>query len=352
MTTIILLTMKDFRKYFKVFFLLLSTVLISCNSTSGVEEQVYRGEALGTTYQIKFFHNEKLELQEGLDSIFKVINSSMSTYQADSDISRINAGDTTVVVDDHFAEVFNYSLQIFNESNGFFDPTVGKLVNAYGFGPEAGNVELSNELLDSIKKFVGFQKVELTQSNHIKKEQPGIFLDFNAIAKGYTVDVIAQYLDSKNVQDYLLELGGELVAKGVNKFKEEAWAVGIDTPLEEVGERDLYAAVKLENRAMATSGNYRKFRVDSITGQRFVHTINPLTGFAEKSNLLSASVLAENCTLADGYATALMALGLEKSIEMVSKLENVDVYLIYTDEENNVKTFITPGFENSLLSEQ
>ncbi|QED36244.1 FAD:protein FMN transferase [Antarcticibacterium arcticum] len=350
-TRIILLTLKAFRKYYKGLVFLLLAVLLSCNPSSQVNEQVYRGEALGTTYQVKFFHTEKLDLQKGLDSIFKVINTSMSTYQADSDISRINSGDTTIVVDENFREVFNYSQQIFNESNGFFDPTVGKLVNAYGFGPEAGKVQLSKEMLDSIKQFVGFQKVELTRSNHIKKEHPGIYLDFNAIAKGYTVDVIARYLDSKNVNDYLLELGGELVAKGVNQYKEEAWAVGIDTPMEEERERELYAAVKLENRAMATSGNYRKFRIDSLSGQRFVHTINPITGFAEKSNLLSASVLAENCTLADGYATAFMALGLEKSIEMAQKLENVEVYLIYTDEENKVKTYITPGFESSLLAE-
>lgn len=344
--------MKASGKFFKGLLLLISVLFISCNSSTGKKEQVYRGEALGTTYQIKFFSTEELDLHKTLDSIFDVINKSMSTYQADSDISRINTGDTTVVVDANFAEVFNYSLQIFNESNGFFDPTVGKLVNAYGFGPEAGNVELSSNQLDSIRNFVGFQKVKLTSSNHIVKDHPAIFLDFNAIAKGYTVDVIARYLDSKNIQDYLLELGGELVAKGKNLNKNESWAVGIDTPMEIEGERNLYAAVQLENRAMATSGNYRKFRVDPLTGQRFVHTINPITGLAEKSNLLSASVLAENCTLADGYATAFMALGLEKSIEMVGKIENVEVYLIYTDEENKVKTFITPVFESFLLSEK
>jgi len=128
--------------------------------------------------------------------------------------------------------------------------------------------------------------------------------------------------------------------------------VGIDNPLQDESSRSLQAVVKLEDRAMATSGNYRKFRIDSVTGQRFVHTINPLTGLAEKSNLLSASVLAENCTLADGYATAFMALGFEKAVEMVNRIDNVDVFFIYTDEENNVKICTTPGFQNALLEEE
>lgn len=325
---------------------------ISCNTAPQIDEQIFSGEALGTTYQIKLFHPEKLEIQKGLDSIFKVINSSMSTYQANSDISRINAGDTTIVVDEHFAKVYNFSLQIFEESNGFFDPTVGKLVNAYGFGPEMGSTQLSDSQLDSIREFVGFDKIALNQQNKIEKLHPEIFIDFNAIAKGYTVDVIAGYLDERNVQDYLIELGGELVAKGINRQKDQAWAVGIDNPLQDESTRSIQAAVKLENRAMATSGNYRKFRIDSVSGQRFVHTINPLTGLAEKSNLLSASVLAENCTLADGYATAFMAMGYEKAVEMVNRIENVDVFFIYTDEENNVKIFTTPGFENALLEEE
>ena len=351
MTKILLLTMKASRKFLNSGFLLF-LFFSSCNSAPEVKEQVFSGEALGTTYQIKFFHPEKLEIQNGLDSIFKVINNSMSTYQANSDISRINAGDTAIVVDEHFVKVYNYSRQIFEESNGFFDPTVGKLVNAYGFGPEMGNTQLGESKLDSIREFVGFNKITLSPQNKIEKAQPGIFIDFNAIAKGYTVDVIAGYLDTKNVQDYLLELGGELVAKGINRKKDQAWAVGIDNPLQDESSRSLQAVVKLEDRAMATSGNYRKFRIDSVTGQRFVHTINPLTGLAEKSNLLSASVLAENCTLADGYATAFMALGFEKAVEMVNRIDNVDVFFIYTDEENNVKICTTPGFQNALLEEE
>jgi thiamine biosynthesis lipoprotein len=316
---------------------------------SELKEQGYTGEALGTTYQIKFFYSQELELNKALDSIFAVMNSSMSTYQADSDISRINSGDSTVTVDENFQEVFQLSNKIYIESDGYFDPTVGKIVNAFGFGPEKGQENVDQEKIDSLLTYVGFNKLKLKVDHRIQKQYPGIYIDFNAIAKGYAVDVVARYLDQKNVRDYLIEIGGELVAKGINRAKDQVWVVGIDDPLQAAGERSLQAAVKLKNRGMATSGNYRKFREDPVTGRAFVHTINPLTGLAERSNLLSASVLAKNCALADGYATAFMAMGLGKSKELVDKLENVDVLLIYA-EGNGVKVFKTEGFEKALLS--
>lgn len=315
------------------------------------DEQVYRGEALGTTYQIKFYHPEQIDIEPGLDSIFEVINTSMSTYRADSDISRINAGDSSIVIDDHFHEVFNASLKIYEESGRMFDPTVGKLVNAYGFGPEGPKNNLNEQELDSIKNYVGFDKLRLTNDGRLSKQQPGIYIDFNAIAKGYTVDVIARYLDQKGVENYLAEIGGELVARGRNLSRDQIWAVGIDDPRQEEGNRKLQAAVKLENRAMATSGNYRKFRTDPETGRSYVHTINPLTGLAEESDLLSVSVLAENCTLADGYATAFMALGYEGSVEMLERISNVDAYLIYLDRNSEVQVYVSPGFKDALLEE-
>ncbi len=342
--------MTDYRKLFRILFVFISAFIVSCTS-SKVEEQIFTGEALGTTYQVKYFHSEEIAMQKGLDSIFHVINNSMSTYQADSDISRINSGDTIVVVDENFRQVYNLSKKIFEESNGYFDPTIGKLVNAYGFGPEIADSQLEKAEIDSLLTFVGFDKISLTGDNRIIKEHPAIFIDFNAIAKGYAVDVIARFLDNNNVSDYLVELGGELIAKGMNKNKEDAWVVGIDDPSQSQGTRTLQTALKLENRAMATSGNYRKFRDDAETGEVFVHTINPITGLAEKSNLLSASVLAENCTLADGYATAFMSLGFERSLEMLERLEDVDVYLIYADENAEIKIFTSPGFEEALLSD-
>ena len=340
--------MKDFRKYFKQFLPILIFGIYSC-SNNIEEEQVYSGDALGTTYQIKFFNSEKADISEEIDSIFEVINQSMSTYRADSDISRINAGDSSVIVDEHFREVFMASKKIYEESGGMFDPTVGKLVNAYGFGPEGPKTNLDEEELDSIKVFVGFDKISLAHEGRVSKQHPAIYIDFNAIAKGYAVDAIAGYLEEKGIENFLVEVGGELVARGRNIKRDQMWAVGIDDPRQEEGKRELQAAVKLENRAMATSGNYRKFRTDPETGRSYVHTINPLTGLAEESDLLSVSVLAENCTLADGYATAFTAKGYAGSLEMLKRISNVDAYLIYLDRNSEVQIYATPGFEAALL---
>lgn len=344
--------MKDYRKFNLkaiVLFAIIGILFIGCSKPN--EAQVYVGEALGTTYQVKFYHEQELDIQQGLDSIFKVINKSMSTYQEDSDISKINSGDSGISVDKNFKDVFLASEKIYMESNGFFDPTVGNLVNAYGFGPERRKDSLNARILDSLLQFVGFNKLKLSSENIIRKELPGIYLDFNAIAKGFTVDVIAEYLDTKNVANYLVEVGGELVAKGINEESNEAWVVAIDDPLQKAGNREFQATLYLKDRGMATSGNYRKFRLDSLTGQRFVHTINPKTGRSEKSNLLSVSVLAKNCALADGYATAFMALGLERSQEMLSRIKDVDVYFIYAEEDEAVKVFTTAGFQEVLRTE-
>ena len=344
--------MKDYKKFsFKYFTILIVATQLFFSCTSKSDEHAFAGEALGTSYHIKYFSETDIPFQKSLDSIIESINNSMSTYREDSDISKINKGDSGVVVDENFREVLKASEKIYSESNGFFDPTVGNLVNAYGFGPERRNDSLNSRLIDSMLLYVGLNKIKLSKENKIIKELPEIYLDFNAIAKGYTVDVIAKYLDSKDVQDYLVELGGELVAKGINKDSNEPWVVAIDDPLQTEGNREFKATLFLKDRGMATSGNYRKFRMDSLTGLRYVHTINPKTGLSEKSNLLSASVLAKNCTLADGYATAFMALGLERSKEMLSRIKDVDVYFIYAEENEEVKVFSTPGFEKVLRTE-
>lgn len=338
---------KRFKSQLIVVISCLAFAITGCDK-EGAYEQIYAGNALGTTYQLKFFHSEELNLEKSLDSIFRVINKSMSTYQKDSDISKINSGETGIRVDENFREVFEYSDRIYKQSDGYFDPTVGNLVNAYGFGPDKNLDSLSTSEIDSLMQYVGFDKLELTSDNILKKQHPGIYIDFNAIAKGYTVDVIAGYLNGRNVEDYLIELGGELVAKGINQGRQQSWVVAIDDPQQTEGERSFQATLKLKNRAMATSGNYRKFRIDSSTGERFVHTINPLTGKPEKSNLLSVSVLAENCSLADGYATAFMAMGFEKSKEMLRDLEDVDVYFIYTEADQDVNIYTSQGFKDAL----
>ena len=334
----------------KLFFLIASVFLVvSCKNTEHLDVKVYQGEALGTTYMVKFFSDEELQFEKAMDSIMEEINTSMSTYMTKSDISRINRGDSSVQVDIHFQKVYEASKKIYEQSNGFFDPTVGALVNAYGFGPGKPLKEMDSTELDSLRNLVGFDKLNLTEDNYIRKTNPAIYIDFNAIAKGYSIDVIAEYLDANKTGNYLIELGGELRAKGKNLENDSEWIVGIDDPMQQEGARSLHAKLKLKNSAMATSGNYRKYRQDSLSGQQYVHTINPLTGKAEKSNLLSASVLAENCMMADGYATAFMALGLERSQEMLSNLQGVEVYFIYSSENGEINVYSSRGFKERLV---
>lgn len=328
-------------------FSLFSFLLISCNS--GPAEKVVQGEALGTSYQIKYYSKHDIGLEKALDSIFERVNQSMSTYRETSDISRLNRGDNLVQVDSLFQKVFKLSTEVYEKSGGYFDPTVGSLVNFYGFGPGKGVEEIDSVKVDSLKQYIGLNKIQVTSEGKVIKDSPEIYVDFNAIAKGYTIDLIGHYLDSKSVNDYLIELGGELLAKGQNLDKNDYWTVGIDDPGQSSEARTLTAALKLQNRAMATSGNYRKNRVDPETGRMYVHTVNPLTGYAEKSDVLSASVLAENCALADAYATTFMAMGLERSKKLLSQLEGVDVYLIYAKENGELGEYTTPGFREVLV---
>ena len=322
--------------------LLLFVVSLSCSQID--EQRSANGEALGTTFAIRYYSEDLLPIDKALDSIFERVNQSMSTYRDSSDISRINRGDSLVEVDSLFQEVFVLSKQVWEESNRYFDPTVGDLVNQYGFGPETGPKKIDSLTIDSLMQFVGFEKLKL-EGNKLVKESPEVYLDFNAIAKGYAIDLVGHYLDSKGVEDYLVELGGELLAKGVNRERGSYWTVGIDDPMQEMGERELTAAIELRDRAMATSGNYRKHRKDPETGALYVHTINPLTGFAQKSDLLSVTVLAENCALADAYATAFMAMGYDLSKIVLSQNEKLDAFLIYSTLEGEMKEYATPGFE-------
>ena len=319
-------------------------LFVACNSGSKPpEKQILRGDALGTTYGISYISKIPLLTSAAMDSLLQVVNQSMSTYWPDSDISRINRGDTSVTVEPMFKEVFQYSEQIFKATEGYFDPTVGPLVNAWGFGPEKA-LEMTPKRVDSLMTYVGFSKVSLLPSGKIEKSDPAIYFDFNAIAKGYTLDRIALVLDRLGVNDYLIELGGELVAKGRNTISEKQWLVGIDHPKNE-DRNDPIVLVQLEDRALASSGNYRKFRLDPETGEKFVHTINPMTGYSENSATLAASVLAPNCALADGYATAFMAMGYEKAIALAASLEGIDVYLVYVNAEGALDQDMSEGFK-------
>lgn len=332
----------------KKLFLLLCITLVACGSDKN-ELKGFTGNAFGTTYSIQIFSDREIALEKGIDSVIYQVNKSVSTYMPNSDISKINKGDSTIVVDAIFKEVFHISEIVHDKSNGYFDPTVGVLRNAYGFGDVKPIQKMDSTTLDSLLTYVGFKKVSLSENGRVTKEHPEIYFDFNAVAKGYGIDCIANYLDSLHIENYIIELGGELVAKGIHLKKGTPWVVGIEAIDSELEDRSYKATLSLENMAMASSGNYRKYRIDPETGRKFVHTLNPLTGSAGKSDVTSASVLASTCGYADAYATTFMALGLEKSKLLLEKLDNVEAYLTYNDSLNKPHVYITEGFKNQLL---
>lgn len=321
--------------------------VVSCQKfSSGKSMQTLQGEAFGTAYQIKYF-GEIPQLEASVDSIIEAVNQSMSNYREDSDISRINRGDTSVVVDQMFREVFVMSRDIYQNTKGYFDPTVGNIVNAYGLGAQHNAMNSVTEKMDSLRQYVGFDKVELTTEHKIKKD-PGIYIDFNAIAKGYAVDRFGLFLEQQGIENYLVEIGGEMRARGKNLSSGHFWRLGIDDPRVEEGQQELQGIFELKDGGMATSGNYRKFRYDSITGQKYVHIIDPLTLRIHKSKILSASVVAEDCATADAYATAFMAMDLEKSKVLSQQLPDLEVFFIY-DEGGDLKTYISEGFKKIMV---
>ena len=329
---------------------ILTMVMVACQPS--VNEKVYliEGEAQGSTYHIKYIAERDENLKPAIDSILEVIDRSMSTYRPDSAISKINQGDTTVVVDEHFRKVFEASQQIWQESEGLFDPTVGVLVNAWGFGKQKiSEADLpTDKKIDSLRKYVGFDKVALTEKNLIKKRYTEILFDFNAIAQGYTSDVVANYLSAKGIKNYIVEIAGEMYLKGRNTVEDKSWTIGVENPLKPLDDRDLVATIQFTNQGLATSGNYRKVWIDS-NGRKYVHSINPITGRATQSDVLSATVVAPSTMLADGYATMFMVMGLAKSKAFLEKHPDLAVLLVYSDDKHQEATYKTKSFEKLII---
>lgn len=323
---------------------LLAVGVLSCNSKPKLVKNENFGSALGTTYSIIYISNQKFNFKQEIDSVFDAVNKSMSTYVPDSDISKINDGDSTVVVDSMFKEVFDISTKIYKASNGYFDPTIGVLVNAWGFGPEEP-IKLDSVRVDSLLNYVGWDKVQLNADGTIRKQNPNIRFDFNAVAKGYAIDRIGVMLVEKGIENFLIEVGGEVIAKGKNSASEKEWKVGIDSP-NNFMKRGTAAIIRLNDKALASSGNYRKFRIDPETGEKYVHTINPKTGYTKNSNVLATSVLANDCATADAYATAFMAMNLENTKTFLNSVSYLDAFIIYLDNDGNTQKFMTEGFKN------
>ena len=296
------------------------------------------GQALGSYYRVKYLDigYTKENLQKGIDSILNIMNNSMSTYLPSSDLSKINRGDSTIVVDEHFEKVFNKANLMWYKSQGYFDPTVGAWVNAYGFGPNKKIKKIGLKERDSLMKITGWPRIRLTKDKKIIKDDKSIFIDFNALAKGYAVDQINLYFEKAGSKNHLIDIGGELISRGKNLETKNLWSVGIEKPSESTLPRKIFDIIELNNQALATSGNYRKYRIDKETKQKYVHSINPLNGRPARSNILSVSVKALDCMTADAYATALMVMPLNMGKKLINKTPDVDALWIISESQKFV----------------
>ena len=320
-------------------------LLIGCKGLDSSRSLIHNvGFAQGTSYSIKYMSSE--DYHHEIDSLLTVIDNSLSTYNTNSLMSQLNSGDTSLLLDTHFVCVFKASQHISLLSDGLFDCTVAPLVEAWGFGPD-DRQEVDSLYIATLLQQVGYQDLWLRGDSLLSNPQQKT-MDFNALAQGYTVDVIAELLDSHLVSDYLIELGGELRAKGLNS-RNKKWRVGIDKPSNEIDVNDRFQIIlNLHNKSLATSGNYRNFYEKD--GQIYSHTINPKTAYPVQHSLLSATVIADDCMTADAYATTFMVMGVEQTKDFLSKHPNLEAFLIFTDADKSWENWSTEGFKSLLTN--
>lgn len=314
-------------------------LLLSCKKDGNTNIKIV-GSAFGTSYSVLYHYDKNINFEKQFDSIFHVINKSMSTYQTNSIISKINRSES-VLLDEHFIKVFDAAKDVHKKTEGVFDPTIGILVNAWDFGPEGEIKDLDSLKINELMQSVDFDKVSRFE-DRLTKQDKSTFLDFNAIAKGYAVDVISEFLESKNINNYLVEIGGEIRGKGISIDKQSPWKIGVENPNFD-GTQSILKAISLQDASMATSGTYRKYKVDA-EGNRYAHIIDPKTGYPSKTNLLSVSVIADDCMTADAYATAFKAMGIETVKDFLKEHPELKAFLIFENEKNELETLSLNGF--------
>jgi thiamine biosynthesis lipoprotein len=297
------------------------------------------GPVFGTGFNIQYYSDDNIDYLKQIDSLFDVLNQSLSTYIPNSDISKLNRNEITTI-DTHFEAVFKASKVIYRQTEGAFDPTIGNVVNAWNFGAEKNKFITDSNTIDSLMRFVGLNKVGLMK-NEIKKSD-GTYLEFNAIAKGYSIDVIAEFLESKAIKNYLVDIGGDLRVSGANLESGNGWTIGIDDPNFD-GEQSYSKVIIVKDEAMATSGTYRKFKIDD-NGNRYAHIINSKTGYPTKTNILSVSVIAPDCMTADGFATAFQVMGIESATRFLEAHQELKAYFIYEDKSKDLQTLSLNDF--------
>lgn len=330
----------------------ISLLFIAC-SQKELANYTITGNTQGTTYSIIIVDDKQSVSKASIDSLFNAFDLVLSTYIEESIISKLNAADSSIRIEDpsgNFKRCYQSALHIFETTNGAFDPSVFPLVEGWGFMKNM-QTPLDSVAVDSLMQFVDFTPGKLHDitfsghSVHLNKK-PGFKIDFNAIAQGLSVDLVDEFLRDRGLKNYYIEIGGEIVVKGTNR-QGEKWRIGIDTPIEDQSNRTLDNVLVLSDKAIATSGNYRKFY--EVNGAKYAHTLNPKSGWPVQHSLLSATVIADNCTVADAYATAFMVLGVDKTLELIKKEKLLlQVYLIYNDAKGNLAHSYSPGLEKYL----
>jgi thiamine biosynthesis lipoprotein len=328
-------------KTFLTLFASVSLIFGSCSSnTSWIKNQ---GEVFGTYFHIIYESPDGKDLHKEVILALDSVNKSLSTYDSTSVISQLNKSETGAKTDSHFRKVFHAAKEINQASNGAFDMTVAPMVNAWGFG-FSHKLEMTPAVIDSLKQLIGMDYLELTDGM-ILKNRNGVMLDASAIAKGYGVDVAATTLARLGCENFLVEIGGEIVCRGLNS-RGQKWRVGIDKPVDDpiASNRELQFIIELSDKALATSGNYRQFYIDEKTGKKYAHTIDPVSGMPVDHSLLSASIIADDCMTADAWATACMVMGLEESLALMKKHPEMEGCFIYSTKEG-MEVSWTEGFE-------
>ena len=319
-------------------------VFITFFSCSELKKTSLTGLIYGTSYNIQFYSSGNSNYSNEIVDIFNEIDMSMSTYKKTSIISRVNNNDS-VQLDDHFKNVFGFSKKIYEITDGRFDPSIGLLVNYWGFGPEKFILDSKidpNDQFTYLLSKTGFNRFEIID-NKLSRPKDS-YIDFNAIAKGYAVDEVAEFLKNKQIDNFLVEIGGEINSSGINIDKNKPWLVAIDMPRFD-GDRSNYSSLELNNVSLASSGTYRKFKIDSM-GNRYAHIINPLTGYPTKTNILSVTVKASSCVEADAYATAIHSMNVEEIKEFFSFNNNLSSIVIFENDKNELEELILNNFYN------
>jgi thiamine biosynthesis lipoprotein len=320
------------------------------SSCKEAEFEGFNGFAQGTTYSIVYEGSKKLtadSLQKIVEKILRDFDMSLSMYKDESVLSKINRNED-VKVDTFFEEVYKESVAISEMTGGAFDVTVGPLVRAWGFGPD-DHKNFTEEKRDSLLKLIGMEKISISNGKLVKTD-PAVSLDFNAIAQGYSVDVVAEYFNDIGIENYLIEIGGEVRARGTKNGN--LWRIGIDKPEDNniIPGQTLQAIIRIGDKSLATSGNYRKFYVED--GVKYSHTIDPKTGYPAKNRLLSATILADKCGLADGIATACMVMGHEKAIDFINSHPEFTAYFVISGADGSYETWMSEGLKEFLSEEE